>query len=502
MNDSPNTLSAALAQSRGGRQARGKLFRGTIESGGGGKRGAAQGDSAPNNSVTGRREDREDPYRLAFGLLFLFTLLLYLRPNDLIPAMGTFPLAKIVAILAPLAYAYAQYRLGRPIINWTTEVKMVFLMLFLAVLFTPIAASPSDSVSLITDIFIKTVIIFVLIINLVNTRARLRSIISLTVICGTWLAIFAIKNYAAGNFELKGERIAGVVGGIFGNPNDLALALNLLIPLAVSLALLGAGRVRQFYIACALIMTVGVIATFSRAGFISLVAMAAVMLWKFGQGKRTNAAIAGLIAAAIMFGALSESYQSRLSSIFDRSKDTTGSAQQRTELLKRGVDLAVRHPIIGLGIGNFHIYSINEKVAHNAYLETAAELGGIGLLAYLILILAPLRGLSRIERGLRKDETRPDLEMKYLSIGLQAVLVTYMVNSFFISIQYLWYLYYAAGYAVALRLIYAAEKAAQASGSVAVEAADQFQTNGKLWETPSRKPAGSLWPAYRFRKGF
>ena len=35
-----------------------------------------------------------------------------------------------------------------------------------------------------------------------------------------------------------------------------------------------------------------------------------------------------------------------------------------------------------------HIYSIREKEAHNAYLEIAAELGVMGLIAYLIVIFA------------------------------------------------------------------------------------------------------------------
>jgi hypothetical protein len=147
-------------------------------------------------------------------------------------------------------------------------------------------------------------------------------------------------------------------------------------------------------------------------------------------------------------------------------------------------------------MGNFHIYSIHEKVAHNGYIETAAELGMIGLLAYLIIILAPLRGLAKIEMERIKPGARVDLDAKYLSIGLQAALIAYMINSFFLSIQYLWYLYYPAGFAVALRLIYAAEKASQASeGKAAVSRQFKF---GNLWKTPPLKPAGRLWPAYRF----
>jgi O-antigen ligase len=448
-----------------------------------------------------RRPDRHDPYLWAFRLLYLFTLLLYVRPNDLFPAMGTFPLAKIVAIMAPIAYIFAQQKMRRPIINWTAEVKAVFVMLGIAVLLTPISASPSDSVNTLNEVFIKAVIIFVLLVGLINTRARLQSIVSLTVFCGAWLALFAVKNYAAGNFTMKGDRIEGIVGGMFGNPNDLAAALNMLIPLAVTMAVMTAGRARLLYVACAMAMTVGVFVTFSRAGFLTFIAMSALMVWKFARSARSRALSGALILAVLMLGGLSDSYKNRLSSIVDNDKDKAGSAQQRTELLKHGLDLAIRHPVVGLGMGNFHIYSIKEKVAHNGYVETAAELGAVGLLAYLILILAPLRGLSRVERDSRASG---DHDMRYLSVGLQAVLVAYIVNSFFLSIQYLWYIYYAAGYAVALRQIHAAEKARRA-GALRADRAEEnpagaalpnpLQPMGKLWKSAPRKPAGSLWPA-------
>ncbi len=501
--DSTNTWPVTLIQLRGTRRPRGKLFRSAIRD-----KWRRSGDDSRRESlinvVAERREDRRDPYRIAFGLLYLFTLLLYVRPNDLFPAMGTFPLIKIVAILAPGAFIYAQHSLGKPIINWTIEVKMACAMLALAFLFTPIAASPGDSVTALNEIFIKTVAIFILMIGLINTRERLKKIISLTVICGTWLAVFAIKSYASGNFTMK-DRIEGIVGGIFSNPNDLALALNMLIPLGVTLALTSAGRIRLLYIACALIMTGGVIVTFSRGGFLTLVALSAVMVWKFGRGQRVKALIATALPSLILIAAVSDTYQNRLISIFDHDRDQSGSAQERSEVLKRGLGLAIQHPFIGVGIGNFHIYSMKEKVAHNAYVETAVELGSFGLIAYLILVLASLRGLIRIERETLTARSFNDLDMRHLSIGLQAALVAYLANSFFLSVQYLWYLYYAAAYAVALRQIYAAEKSASGDKSRAAPrqgyVEDGPRSFGTLWKPAPRKPAGSLWPEYCFRKG-
>src|SRR5262245_43112403 len=228
--ESRNTMIIPITAALRSSPSRGKFFLASTGFGGGAKGGAKEGSRGgghawpkkPGGPAAMRLEEEGDPYRFTFGLLYLFTLLLYARPNDLIPAMGTFPLTKIVAIIAPFAYIYAQYRLGKPVIKWTIEVKMVIVMFLLAVMFTPFAASPGDSVATLNEVFIKTVIIFILIIGVVNTRERLQAMIKLTALCGAALAVFAIKAYATGNFTLKGDRIEGMVGGMFGNPNDRA----------------------------------------------------------------------------------------------------------------------------------------------------------------------------------------------------------------------------------------------------------------------------------------
>ena len=150
--------------------------------------------------------------------------------------------------------------------------------------------------------------------------------IKLTALCGTGLAFFAIKNYATGNFTMKGDRIEGLVGGMFGNPNDLAAALNILIPLAVALALMSAGAMRLLYAVCALLLFCGVLVTFSRGGFITLAAVSGVMLWKFGRGSRSSLTLATLAASVLLFSIFSGAYRSRLMTILDLNSDASGSA--------------------------------------------------------------------------------------------------------------------------------------------------------------------------------
>jgi O-antigen ligase len=395
---------------------------------------------------------------LAFAGVYLFTLMLYARPNDLFPALGAFPLVKIVSISVLLIYIGSKITAGERLSVWTLEMTMLMVIAALGLLLMPIAASPQQSIDMLTDTYLKTVIIFIMMVNLIDTRQRIFSMWKLVVVCGAALGVGAIRSYVNGEFAMKGLRIEGLVGGMFENPNDLATALDLLLPFAVALTLIGKGLARLFYLVCAAVLAIGVLFTLSRGGFLGLIASSGVLLWKLGRWRRLKTTLGVALICGILLAVMPGGYGARIVTIFNTEQDQTGSAQQRRELLERAASVAISRPIVGVGMGNFHIYSIKEKAAHNAYLEIAAELGVTGLIAYLILIIAPLRSLHRIERQTRGMRSQSEREMYWLSVSLQAAFVAYMVCSFFASIQYLWYLYYTAAYAVALRQIHAAEE--------------------------------------------
>ena len=139
-------------------------------------------------------------------------------------------------------------------------------------------------------------------------------------------------------------------------------------------------------------------------------------------------------------------------------------------------------------MGNFHIYSYRELLAHNSYLEILAELGVVGLVAYLTVIFAPLRSLRHLELvtvGKRDDMSN---DSYYLSVGLQAALGAYIVCSFFASMQYQWFLYYPVAYAVSLRRIDDLEKRRSSSSDVTSRA------DGTVWSHPKE---GLLWHSYQ-----
>ncbi|HEX8185468.1 MAG TPA: O-antigen ligase family protein [Blastocatellia bacterium] len=454
---------------------------------------------------------------LSYAGLLLFTLLLYVRPNDAFPeTFGTFPLVKIIAIITLVVYAVSKLTRGEAVSVWPIELKMLALIAALGIVFIPFAISPQDSIDLLTDLFLKVVVIFLLMINLLDTRERLRSMIMLVVICGSVLGFLAIVSYMAGQFNVvtRGQdglvvdlRISGVGGGLFENPNDLATALDLLIPLAIGLALTRSGMVRVAYFACAAILTVAVVVTFSRGGFLGLVAMGGVLLWKIGRQKRAVTGFAFVVMIVVFLAAMPGGYSTRITSIFDSSSDPTGSAQERRDLLERAATVAMNNPIIGVGMGNYHTYSLRERKAHNSFLEIAAELGLAGLIAYLVMIFAPLRSLRRVEREARAV-IQPDAaatpgnvraqETYYMSAALQASLIAYIVCSSFGSIQYLWYLYYPLAFAVSIRRMHALEPLNSAVADPQAARA-KYKVRAVLWKQHQRseqpKPVRALTEA-------
>src|SRR5262249_47547780 len=157
-----------------------------------------------------------------------------------------------------------------------------------------------------------------------------------------------------------------------------------------------------------------------------LIAMVVLIVSKARYPKNwaMAAALAGVLVASV--AAMPGSYRSRLLTIFNSEQDETGSAQQRKLVMQRALVLALKRPIFGVGMGNFHSYSIQEKKAHNAYLEIAAELGVGGFLAYLIITIAPIGTLRRIAREKLPGGPTPDHAVYNLCVGLQAAFVAYI----------------------------------------------------------------------------
>ena len=197
---------------------------------------------------------------------------------------------------------------------------------------------------------------------------------------------------------------------------------------------------------------------FSRGGFIGLVCVSAVLAWRLARSNKFLI-IAGLPLVLVAFLLFAPSgYKSRIAS----TTDDSGIA--RREELKRSLFVALHHPLFGVGMNNYIIYSDVNHATHNAYTQVASELGFPALFLYIMFLVTPLRGIRRI--GRETSDRRRLSGHYYLAVGMEASLIGYMVSSFFLSVAYLWYVYYLVGYAICFRRLYDAGQSEEAHPAI------------------------------------
>lgn len=428
-------------------------------------------DIAPSNSTRSKKQKKVEKNQTlltadkwlvrhghfaTFVGLYLFSVMVLFRPYEIVPGLGFLSATAFYFAIATLAFYFpSQLTIEGNLTMMSTEVKAILAMTALSILTIPIAKDPGTAWETFNDSYSKSVIIFIVLINVVRTRKRLMAMLWLSFGIGIYLSFTAVRMYMNGEFNVEEYRVAVNVGGMFGNPNEMAMHFVMMTPLVIALGIAAESKlVRLAYFAVAFLLVAANMVTFSRGGFLGLMAVGVVMAWKIGRRQRLNVTVASVVIGTIVILAAPGNYGLRMLSIFIPGLDAVGSADQRKELLERSILVTLRNPW-GIGIGNFPIVGIRNLQSHNAFTQVSAELGLLGLVAYMIFMISPFRKLSAIEQKLF-GENRADWYY-YMAIGLQASIIGYMVSSFFASVAYNWFIYYLIAYAVAFRRIYTVE---------------------------------------------
>lgn len=398
---------------------------------------------------------------VAFRALVAFTAILLLSPQIWFPILGTLRIAFIAAGVAITAHAMEAFEGQQPATPFFREVGLVIALACWSVVTIPVSFWPGGSLEVLTDHYLKAIAFFWLIGTVVTTTERLRVLAWTFVLCAIPLALTGIQHYASGMVMSTGVaglvRVKGYVGGsgLTGNPNDLALMLNLIIPLAIALFMSAKSAGGRWLAATSAALSAGaVILTFSRAGFLTLAAIAILFtLWLFFNRSPGKAAAILLVAlCAIPF--LPAGYADRLSTITDIEADKTGSATGRMRDYQVALTVIAHSPIVGAGIGQ-DVLAMNQSrgddwvSVHNAFLEYAVDLGLPGAALFIWLYVSCLLSARAVARRAARDPSAGDL--MYLAAGVEIALGGFLVAAFFHPIAYQFYFFAIGGLAVALK---------------------------------------------------
>lgn len=397
------------------------------------------------NFVARAKSERKGAF--AYGALLLFSILYFARPEDVIPGLGIIPVAKITGAIALVSLV-----LG--IVSRTAtkkfpiELRLLTALFIWQVLTVPFAFYKSGALGYVTTRCAKAYIAAILVSMLVSSLKHLRKLMYVQAAAVAAMTFASVLLY-------KGGRMGGVLGGVFDNPNDLAVSIAMTWPLCIMFMVRTRNPLKKLLWAVGLVFLLrGLMLTYSRTGFLALGVATIFCLAEFGlRGKRYHLiaiAIAGVIIAASF---APSGYGERIESIFGEPLAVGDSQMARKDLLIQSLKVTATHPLFGVGPGNFASYTETWRVTHNTYTEFSSECGIPALIMFLFVLHVGFRNVSNVRKSQLFAE---NADVRFLTGGLWASLAGYVVGAFFASTAYQLFPYFLVGYTTALFHIAAA----------------------------------------------
>jgi putative inorganic carbon (HCO3(-)) transporter len=384
---------------------------------------------------------------LSYRALVLLSLIYFVRPEDFIPGLNFVPIGKIaggIALLALIFVVPVRNRHKLPV-----ELKVLLVLLADLMLCIPFAVWRYGAFDAVINRFSKGVVVAILIYMVATSVNEVRKLLAIQ--AGT-IALVTIASLLVHRTEYG--RLMGIQKGILENPNDLAINIAVNFPLCVAFFFAAKKPGRKLFWAVSLVlMSWGVVATYSRSGLVAMVVTVLICIWEFGiRGKRTivlvTAGFSALIAIVVILA--TPHYIVRIESMVlgdVQDSGDRGSKEAREQLLRDSLAIMAKHPVLGIGPGNFPSYTKTWRVVHNTYAELGAESGFPGLFLFVLLLSLTMRKIKRV-RSLPGYQSSEDVRL--WTSGLWAAMAAYVTGALFASTEYNLFPYFMVGYICAV----------------------------------------------------
>ncbi|HLH32078.1 MAG TPA: hypothetical protein VKY31_12820, partial [Terriglobia bacterium] len=216
-----------------------------------------------------------DGPKIAFKLLIVFLLVLYSNVS-VIYKLDAFRPAFVIALaaLAMMVIELGQLRQSFKLM-WPQS-AMVLAFFGACIVSVPTAFWVSHALDQTIDVG-KIVLVYLLLENVITSEDRLRKVMLTMVMGGIFPAIGTISHYKEG---ILVEHSRAAWRGIFGNPNEVAYALGILVPIALVLASKSKWPLRIAIWGILVVYMLAIFLTFSRGGLMALFVVIALMGWK------------------------------------------------------------------------------------------------------------------------------------------------------------------------------------------------------------------------------
>jgi O-antigen ligase len=280
--------------------------------------------------------------------------------------------------------------------------------------------------------YLSFLVLLFLTLALIDSFERLRMVFLVTVGSVAFASLYLLREWQQNHGMYAGYR----PGYVVGDSNYYSLSAVMCLPIAFYLTrAVGRQWERLFYTGSLLLILAASILAASRGGFLGMVAAGLYMGWHTRQRVR-NLAVASLCMTLLFVAAPVPAIQR----LMKPSYSDQVAAENRRDVWKAGARMIEAKPVLGVGLGEFKpqapLYARGDEhphnIAHNSYIEYAAELGIPAVLVFLGILFTTISGLRRSRACFRL--LAPWLERA--TLGMEAGIVGFAVASFFVSSEY------------------------------------------------------------------
>jgi O-antigen ligase len=451
-------------------------------------------------------------------ILLAYVFLLFSRILEMLGVFG-FENMRLMLVVSSTALLVV-FITGNMIRAIKTEVGALLIALTMWMLIAmPFSSWRSETLNQFLNNWLKSLMVFIIVAGITATTPIFRRLMRTM----GWAAAASLILVLPGAFG-GGDRLIGV--GTLSNPNEIAFHLWLGMPFLIYLITQSRAVKKIVLIGICGFELVMIMKTVSREGMLLAGAIGLLTLFRVSMGNKMKIVIISATLVLVAAVTLPREAIGRYMTLFSSNVNTEAaqsaalSAKTRTQKLQESVELTLKNPIFGVGMGVFMPASVeltkakggtvDWQVSHNSYTQVSSELGFPGFFLLVALYLSAFRQL--IKAGKRaKAAAREDV--RQIAFALQLSLVVLAIHFCFDSMAYMFYLPLLLGLITAFTVTHAPEIAEKFTadsesrtvhpGRDAGQVADAFQPAlAGQWaavpkEQPQLRPAQARNP-YRF----
>jgi O-antigen ligase len=389
------------------------------------------------------------------GYMWLFVH----RPFEIWPALGALQIERVYMLIMLVVWLLAPNKGLVP--NRIHAALAIFTVILVAAwLLSPYMDQPRCTEAI--EDYCKVVVFYVLVITTVRDERGLRLLILLYLGTMSLYMAHSMLEFANGRYEWRmGIRRMIGVNASFGDSNGFASTLLYSLPLTIPLwASRPSMGFRVMMVGYTLCVCMCIALTGSRSGFIALCVFTMLVLLVTIRRKALVIVLSGVIGTAglgVAVVALPAELQNRYLTIIDSSygpKNAAVSASGRMDGLVYGIEAWEKSPLLGHGPRGFDFATGRGGGAHNLYGQVLSEMGVLGALALLGLILCFALNCREVRSFHRDhpDEPRSFSSNVVRAIGINILLMLLLGWGGHTLFRYNWQ-WFAAFQAIAVHCI-------------------------------------------------